>query len=133
MGKRILLVDDDRVVLAVLCDALERLGSEYDIVALRDAEQARDLVDREHFDLLITDLSLPGMTGIELTDALRVGGHRMRVVWITAHDCQKVCEEGEELGVYRCLDKPVGIETIRQVVREALNGHSPSLEPEPIA
>jgi len=124
VSKRILVVDDDQVVLLVLRDALSRLGSDYEIVALGDGEQARELAEREWFDLVITDLSLPGMTGVELTDALRITGHGMRVIWITAHGCHNVDVQGEELGVYRCLDKPVEIDQIRQVVMEALNGGS---------
>lgn len=118
--KRILVVDDDAIVLLVLRDALRRVDPECDIVTAKDGREALDLLRADTFDLLVTDLGLPGITGITLTEEARELHADLPVVWITAYGCHNVCNESDQLGVCCCLDKPVEIERIREAVRTAL-------------
>jgi DNA-binding NtrC family response regulator len=120
VAKRILVVDDDHVVLLVLESALARLGPEYEIMTAEDGQEALQALSEDHYDLLVTDLSLPGLSGIELTEALRKRNSNMSVIWITAYGCHNVCSELDSLGVCCCLDKPVEISEIRDTVRRAM-------------
>ena len=64
MSDRIMVVDDEAEVLGFCAEALRRLG--YDVTPVGLGEEALDLLRREHFDLLITDIMMPGMSGIDL-------------------------------------------------------------------
>ena len=120
MTKRILIVDDEARVLLILHDTLQRLGSTFEIVTAQSSSEALKIATKEAFDLLITDLRMPGMDGVELTRALKSMYPAISVVWITAYGCHKTSVESAKLGVFRCLDKPLEIKQIRQVAQEAL-------------
>lgn len=118
--RRILIVDDDERVLFVLHHALARLSREYDVMTTRNAHEALDEIRKMPFDLVISDLKMRGMDGVELTEAVRTQSPSTIVVWITAYGGEETDAEAQRLGVYRCLAKPVEVDEIRQVVREAL-------------
>ncbi len=121
--KRILVVDDEQSVLFVLHNGLLKLDDGYDVEVdkARDGREALERLRQLSFDLLITDLRLPGMDGIELTKAARELDPDIAVIWITAFDCHSTSRDAQRLGVYRCLDKPLEIDEIRSVAREALD------------
>lgn len=121
--KRVLIVDDEESVLFVLNGALARVNDRYHIESHRasTAEEALAKARDVHFDLLITDIRLPGIDGVELTKQIRVLQPEMGVVWITAYGCQKLLEDAAHLGVHKCLDKPLEIAEIRKAARAALD------------
>ncbi|NIN66019.1 MAG: response regulator, partial [Anaerolineae bacterium] len=96
--RRILVVDDDERVLFVLHDTLARLGSEYEILTAQNGREALDKAREVPFDLIITDLRMPGMDGVELTEAVRALNPRIAVIWITAYGSQETSVEARRLG-----------------------------------
>ena len=120
MTKRILIIDDEARVLLILHDTLKRLGNGFEIVTAQSSFEALKRIREEIFDLVITDLRMPGMDGIELTRVLKAICPTTTVIWITAYGCHNVSDDSSELGVFRCLDKPLEIKQIRQVAIEAL-------------
>jgi DNA-binding NtrC family response regulator len=118
--KRILVVDDDERVLLVFHDALMRLGCEFEIATARNGREALEKAREAPFDLIITDLRMPDMDGIALTEAIREIDLEVAVIWMTAYGCHEMRDEAARLAVYRCLDKPVEIGEIREAVRQAL-------------
>lgn len=121
MTQRILVVDDEARVLLILHDTLQRLGSSFEVVTAQSSSEALKMARKEAFDLVITDLRMPGMDGVELTRALRSMYPEVPVIWITAYGCHKAARESDKLEVYRCLDKPLEIKQIRQAAQEALD------------
>ena len=123
MGKRrrILLVDDNPQVLFVFGAILQGLSTPCDVVTARDGREAYRMLQTDTFDLLVTDIRLPGIDGVTLTGYFRSKWHGLPVVWITAHDCSAVCADAARLRVYRCLEKPVEVSVFRQVTEQALN------------
>jgi len=117
---RILVVDDDERVLFVLRRALLTFQNEYEIVTTPDSREALNKAKEIPFDLLITDLKMPGVDGIALTQAIRDLDSGTVVVWITAYGYAQVSDEATRLSVHECLEKPLKIDEIRRVVREAL-------------
>ena len=113
-------MDDDARVLFVLRRALLAFQNGYEIVATQDGREALNKATAIPFDLVITDLKMPGVDGIALTQAIRGLNSGTVVVWITAHGCAQVSDEATRLSVYECLEKPLRIDKIRRVVREAL-------------
>jgi DNA-binding NtrC family response regulator len=129
-AKRILVIDDEERVLFIWREALRGLGDDYDIVTASTAAKARDNIREAPFDLVITDLRLPSASGVELTELIRALGADIRVIWMTAYGCYRVTDEARRLSVFRCLDKPVEVGQIRQIVREALDeGHGRKPQP----
>ena len=126
--KRILIVDDEAPVLMVYRGTLQRIGKGYEIVTAQGGHEALEQARAAPFDLVITDIRMPGMDGIELTRSMRDLNPGAAVIWITAFGCGRVYAECEELSVFRCLDKPVEIVELRRATLEALgaDGHERS-------
>jgi two-component system response regulator HydG len=99
---------------------LSRIGGGFRVETASSAREALDKVRETRFDLILADLRLPDMSGVALTEAVRALDASTTVVWITAYDCFRFRGEADQLGVYSCLDKPVGMDRIGETVREAL-------------
>jgi len=118
--RRILVVDDNERVLFVLRHTLMGLDNRCEIVTARNGREALDEARATSFDLVITDLRMPGMDGVELTERIRALNSDTVVIWITAYGCHKVEAEAARLSVYECLEKPLKVIEIRQIAQEAL-------------
>ncbi|MCL7452105.1 MAG: response regulator [Anaerolineae bacterium] len=128
-SKRILVVDDETRVLFILGAALKSMPSGIEVTEASNGRQALERLATEHFDLIITDLFMPEVDGIELTEAVRQLDPNVPVVWITARGCYRVHDQSERLQVYRCLDKPLRVGQIRQIARQALATAGQAQEP----
>jgi DNA-binding NtrC family response regulator len=121
-------VDDDERVLFVLRHALMKSSNGTEIVTARSGYEALDKAREMSFDLLITDLRMPEMSGIELTETFKSLHPDTVVIWITAFGCHRVADEAPRLGVSLCLDKPLELPQIRGAVREALDAGNGQLQ-----
>jgi CheY-like chemotaxis protein len=119
-SKRILIVDDDAQVLFVLHDALKKLGGEHEIATARNGREALAKMKETPFDLVITDLRMPGLDGVSLTEEIRTSNPTAVVIWITAYSCKGLETDAARLAVHDCLEKPLEPAEIRRVAQEAL-------------
>lgn len=119
--KRVLIADDEENVLFVLYGALAKLGNCCDVIAVSDGWAALEQARQSHFDLLLTDLRMPGLDGVALTEQMRTLCPDIVVIWMTAYGSTNLREQVERLRIYGCLDKPVEVSEIRSIVRQALN------------
>jgi DNA-binding NtrC family response regulator len=117
---RILVVDDDPMVLFVFRDTLRELGDAYEIVTAQGGLEALAEVKEKPFDLVITDLNMPDLNGVKLTEAIKQATPATAFVWITAYGCHSVSPDAVRLEIHRCYDKPMEVEEILQIAREAL-------------
>jgi DNA-binding NtrC family response regulator len=124
MSTRILIVDDEERVLFVLSRALTALDDGCLILTVRSGQQALEAMEHAPVDLVITDLIMPDLDGVHLTQEMRSLAPETPVIWITACGCRSFEADAERLGVYSCVEKPLEIHQIRTLVREALAGHS---------
>ena len=118
---RILIVDDQPLVRFVMERALEKLAFDCELLAVGDGREALEALNSQAFDLIITDLRMPDVDGVELTERARARGSAAAVVWITAYGCARYRTEAERLNVFRCVEKPLEVHLMRQVAREALD------------
>jgi DNA-binding NtrC family response regulator len=130
MKRMILIVDDEERVLFVLQNALMRLENNFEVVTAETGEDALRKARDVPFDLVVTDMIMPDMDGIEFTEEIRGLPSEPAVVWITAYGCRSFESEAERLGVYRCVEKPLEIHEFRAIVRQAMasgdeNGRGP--------
>lgn len=115
---RILLVDDDEIVMAGLLATLSREG--YELVVARNGYAALDELEREPFQLLITDLKMPGLSGIGLLERARRHFPKTPVIMISGFPSRNAADEALCKGAARFLVKPVDSETLRETVRHQL-------------
>jgi DNA-binding NtrC family response regulator len=117
---RILLVDDDPRVLLIIRATLENLENSTELVTAGDGREALSKFNKAAFDLVISDVIMPGFSGVELVEAIRELDAETAIIWMTAYGCHDLQEAKERLNVYRCLEKPLRIKDIRKVALEAL-------------
>lgn len=120
-AERILIVDDRDLVLFVMERALEKLDLDCELVGVKSGQEALEAIEDRAFDLIITDLKMPDMDGVELTERIRAVESDAVIVWITAYGCEGFRTEAERLEVFRCVEKPLEVTLIRKMAREALD------------
>jgi YesN/AraC family two-component response regulator len=96
------------------------MNGDLNIETAQTGREAVSKLEVGDFDLLITDMRMPDMSGVELTEAAQVLSAETAVIWITAFGCYRFCNEAARLDIYSCLDKPIKIGEIRQATRGAL-------------
>jgi GAF domain-containing protein/CheY-like chemotaxis protein len=104
---RCLVVDDEEVVGDVVADVLRSVG--HTAVLARNAAEALSLVRVEPFDLIFTDLSMPGMTGWELARAVRATVPDLPVILVSGFAVEVSAEELQSSGIHAVLAKPINI------------------------
>ena len=119
-ASRILLVDDQRQVSRMLRSSLEFSGREYVVVDVPSGEEALAELMRGPIDLLVTDLKLPGMTGLELIEKARELNPSARAIIITGHPSEEARERAESLGVVAFIPKPIKTNYFLEAVERAL-------------
>ncbi|MEX1369496.1 MAG: sigma-54 dependent transcriptional regulator [Nannocystaceae bacterium] len=115
---RILVVDDEPSLREFLTICLGRAG--HDAEAAEGGEQALARLDAQPFDLVITDLTMPGMGGMELLERIGSRADPPLVIMLTAFATTDTAVEAMKLGAYDYLTKPFKIDEIQVVVRRAL-------------
>lgn len=103
--KRILIVEDDRQNREGLQALLANAG--FHVVGAADYGGAVALLQSERFDLLITDLDLPGGTGLELVQHARAFSPEIATILVTAFGCSEVRRQARELELAGYFEKPV--------------------------
>jgi DNA-binding NtrC family response regulator len=116
---RILIVDDEGSLLVTLVANLELEG--FDVVGAPDASSALRLVGEEHFDLVLTDIRMPGMSGLELFRAIRSMRPDMPVILMTAFAAETLIDQAVQEGVFAVLPKPFDIEHVIFALSRALS------------
>jgi CheY-like chemotaxis protein len=118
---RILLVDDERQVSRMLRTSLELSGRECVVVDVPSGEEALLELNRGPVDLLVTDLRLPGISGLQLLFRLREINPDARSILITGHPSAEARAQAEAMGVIAFLPKPLSTNFFLEAVDRALN------------
>jgi DNA-binding NtrC family response regulator len=121
MTHRILIVDDEPKIGALLARSLEREG--YAVTALERPHDALEALKDQSFDVLLTDLRMPGMDGLELLRRAREAAPRTEVVLMTAYASVETAREALTRGAVDYLVKPVSAEEdLKPLLRRLLDG-----------
>jgi DNA-binding NarL/FixJ family response regulator len=114
----ILLAEDDESMRRFLAQALERAG--HDVTAFGDGAQAYECLRGVRFDLLLSDIVMPGLDGIAATVALRARRPGARVVLVTVHDDPDLAERGYAAGALAYVLKHTAARELVPALRAAL-------------
>src|SRR5215469_5188524 len=117
---KILIVDDERDLVDAYVRLLERLG--HRCTGAFDATEAMQLIDQELPDLLITDLSLPDTSGVEIIRHTRKKSKTTPIIVMSGHNTPELNREARAAGADLHLIKPVSIVELQRVIRRALAG-----------
>ncbi len=117
-GSKILVVDDEAVIRKGLRRVLERYG--YQVAVSESGFSAVERLQEENFHLVLTDLKMPGMDGIEVLKAIRVLQPEVPVVIITGYSTVDTAVEAMKNGAFDYISKPFTPEQITEKVEKAL-------------
>ncbi len=115
---KILIVDDESSLRDMLAILLQREG--YQVHQAKNGVDALERISEGSFDLVITDMRMPVMGGLELLKQLREQEHEVAVVMLTAFSSMEEAVEAMKLGAYDYITKPFKNDEIRVVVKNAL-------------
>jgi DNA-binding NtrC family response regulator len=115
---RILIVDDDADVLSFMADALD--GHGYDVRSLQNSVHASAILGEEKFDLIVTDIVMPTVHGLEILERAKRRSPAAPVIFVTGHPQQAILDEGMEKGALDVLEKPFSAAEFQSVVSRAL-------------
>ncbi|HSR40556.1 MAG TPA: response regulator, partial [Longimicrobiales bacterium] len=118
MTPSILVVDDDADHLRVICDKLEHAG--FEVTGADDAEAALARIQKADPAVILTDLRLPGMNGLELLERVRSDMDGVDVVVMTGHEDMTSAVEAMKKGAFDYLVKPIGLSELEDLVRRCL-------------
>jgi DNA-binding NtrC family response regulator len=114
----ILLIDDEAIALTNLTHVLKREG--YAVTACKDGAEGLAALRRGDFDLVLTDLRMPGVDGMEVLREARLTHPDVPVIMITGHASLDSAVEAMKAGAYHYIAKPFRLAEAREVVRGAL-------------
>lgn len=118
LRKKVLVVDDDPVIGRSFDRVLTENG--YEVSTAPDGAQALERIKREHYDVVFTDIRMPGMGGLEVAERIRKARPWVPVVIITGYGTPANEARAEAAGVAGFLNKPLSPETIVSSTRAAL-------------
>lgn len=104
---KVLVVEDDAALRQMFCRVLSHNG--YEPLEAESATDALELMDHEFFDIIITDVMMPGMDGFEFVKTLRESGYTLPILVITAKDQFADKQTGFSVGVDDYMVKPIDV------------------------
>jgi len=117
MSPRILIVDDEEELVSALTERLNLRG--FEAIGVTTGTEALDLIEREAFDVVLLDVKMPGLGGMEVIKRIKDTKPELEVVLLTGHGSSQAVEEGKALGAFDYLMKPIKIDALIRILLAA--------------
>ena len=114
---KVLLLDDDPIVGKRLKPALTKIGCEVEV--FEDSRMALERIDQTDFDIVITDIRMDEVDGIEILEHVHRKSPRTRVIMITGYAMMSLAKKAMEKGAFDFIAKPFKPDDLRRVVARA--------------
>ena len=118
--KKILLVEDEEPIRRVLIRILEEENKDYIITQCEDGKLALNTLKKEYFDLVLCDIKMPKMDGVEVLQSAREEGINVPFIMLTGHGNVSTAVEAMKSGAYDFISKPPDLNRLLTAVRNAL-------------
>lgn len=124
MAKNILLIDDEELIIRSLIKLLEKKG--YQVLVAKNGQDAIAMVEEEQFDLIVADIRMPGINGVETIEAIydifnKTNVSKTPVIFITGYADEDIKKKAEALKpvayIYKPFDIPELVDKIKEVLK----------------
>ena len=119
---KILIIDDEKIIRATLKEILEY--EHYEIFEAQDGEEGIKMIEEEEFDLVLCDVKMPKMDGIEVLDRVNTMDKAPQFIMISAHGSIETAVEATKKGAFDFIPKPPDLNRLLLTVRNALEKNS---------
>lgn len=116
-GFRVLVVDDEIDFLETIVKRLQR--RKIDVSGVESGKAALDLLEHQHFDVVILDVRMPGMDGLETLKEMKKKRPLMEVIMLTGHASVESGMQGMQLGAFDYVMKPASINDLLEKIQQA--------------
>jgi two-component system response regulator YesN len=122
MGYKVVIADDEKLILKNLAQIIDWQGLDCEIIGTAEnGQEVMAIIENQHADLLLTDISMPEMSGIELLKKLNQIDHKPMVILISGYDDFEYAKEGIKNNAFDYILKPIDYEELEDCVKRALN------------
>ncbi|NOX89225.1 MAG: response regulator [Calditrichaeota bacterium] len=118
--KRVLIVDDEEDLTWSISKHLSRDRDKYELIAMNSAMAALDVLAQVPVDLVITDIRMPEISGLDLLLKIRENYPQTKVVIMTAYGSSEIQEEANKRGCFKYIEKPFEIQELRQLIQNVI-------------
>ncbi len=119
-GKRVLIVDDEEDLTWSISKHLSRDKDKFELIAVNSGMAALDVLAQVPVDLVITDIRMPEISGLDLLLKIRENYPQTKVVIMTAYGSSEIQEEANRRGCFKYIEKPFEIQDLRQLILDIL-------------
>ena len=123
MAKKILVIDDEELIIKSLSKLLEKNG--YEVFVAKNGQDAIVMAEEDNFDLILADIRIPGMTGVEAVECIYNGMSAKRkrkipAIFITGYADPAIEEKTKELNPAAYIYKPFDAEFLLEKIKKAI-------------
>src|SRR6476620_10596877 len=126
MKSKILVVDDEVSIREFLDIMLKKEG--YEVTLAEDGQKAKDILSKKSFDMVISDLQMPNVTGLELLKFVKDNYPDLVFMMITAFGTTETAVEAMKIGAYDYITKPFKLDEVRLNISNALRSRNLEVE-----
>lgn len=121
MGKSVLIVDDNYICVEGISTSINwnDFGIEH-IYKAYDGASALELLHKESIDLIISDISMPGLSGLELSEQVIAINPSIKIILISAYDKFEYAKKAVQLGAYDYVEKPLDYDYLKEVLKNVI-------------
>jgi DNA-binding NtrC family response regulator len=121
---KIIIIDDEASILKIMGSVAEKMG--HRVYMYLTGREGMEAMEREKAELLIVDLKIPDMNGLEIIQDCRVRYPQTEVVMVTGYGSVETAVEAMKLGAFDYLTKPFDLEDLQRTINRALQKHLPA-------
>jgi CheY-like chemotaxis protein len=118
--KRVLLVDDNEDLAWSLANHLNKDKNDYSLTVVNDAKAALKSLEQTPFHLVVSDIRMPQISGLDLLLEIREKYPKIKVIIMTAYGSSEIQEEANKRGCFKYLEKPVDANELRKLILEGI-------------
>jgi len=127
-GLEVLLLDDEPIVGKRLKPALAKIGCNVEV--FEDPKKALERIDQKEFDIVVTDIRMDDVDGLQVLEHVRQSSERTKVIMITGYAMMAVAREAMEKGAFDFISKPFKPDDLRKVIAKAAEAIGSNIQSE---